>query len=194
MQVVPGHCQIHLQSYLSLEQGERAFLRERSIDNACLVSITPLDSRLVRFEHVSFRLLTNSKPARLDRSPSSVPHSNNRVFFLRERSKDSREHGYPIERERERESSLPLCCQGKISVEIWDSTFASVHVKFSWERKFTSRRFQIRLEGLRITWLRENVLSFWPVDKLLDGRSRGRGSWQESGLKSYLTIPLRTRG
>lgn len=60
-------------------------------------------------------------------------------------------------------------------------------MKFSWERKFTSRRFQIRLEGLRITWLREKVFS-WPVDKLLDGRSRGRGSWQESGLKSYLTI------
>lgn len=33
----------------------------------------------------------------------------------------------------------------------------------------------------------EKVFS-WPVDKLLDGRSRGRGSWQESGLKSYLTI------
>lgn len=165
------------------EREDSAFLRERSIDNACLVSITPLDSRLgsIRTRFVSAPYQFQACETR----SFSVPHSNNRVFFLRERSKDSREHGYPIERERE--STLPLCCQGEISVEIWDSTFASIHVKFSWERKFTSRRFQIRLEGLRITWLREKVFS-WPVDKLLDGRSRGRGSWQESGLKSYLTI------
>lgn len=125
------------------EREDSAFLRERSIDNACLVSITPLDSRLgsIRTRFVSAPYQFQACETR----SFSVPHSNNRVFFLRERSKDSREHGYPIERERE--STLPLCCQGEISVEIWDSTFASIHVKFSWERKFTSRRFQIRLEG-----------------------------------------------
>lgn len=189
-----------------LSNGEREREREIQLSFERDQSITRASSRLrpsirdlVRLEHVfvSAPYQFQACEKRLDRSPSSVPHSNNRVFFLRERSKDSREHGYPIDRERERkgESSLPLCCQGKISVEIWDSTFASVHVKFSWERKFTSRRFQIRLEGLRITWLREKVFS-WPVDKLLSGRSPARrGSCQESGLKNYLTIPpLRTRG
>lgn len=146
----------------------------------------------------SFRLLTNSKPARRD-SIVLLPLFHIRIIAFSFLENGRRIHENTVirstERERKGESSLPLCCQGKISVEIWDSTFASVHVKFSWERKFTSRRFQIRLEGLRITWLREKVFS-WPVDKLLGGRSPGRrGSWQESGLKNYLTIPpLRTRG
>lgn len=192
MQVVPGHCQIHLQSYLSLEQGERELSFERD------QSITRASSRLrpsIRdlFDSNTFRFGSLPIPSLRD-SIVLLPLFHIRIIAFSFLENGRRIHENTVIRSRERESSLPLCCQGKISVEIWDSTFASVHVKFSWERKFTSRRFQIRLEGLRITWLRENVLSFWPVDKLLDGRSRGRGSWQESGLKSYLTIPLRTRG
>lgn len=165
------------------EKIQLSFERDQSITRASS-RLRPSTRDSVRSEHVSFRLLTNSKPARLDRF---LFHIRIIAFSFLENGPRIHENTVIRSRERERESTLPLCCQGEISVEIWDSTFASIHVKFSWERKFTSRRFQIRLEGLRITWLREKVFS-WPVDKLLDGRSRGRGSWQESGLKSYLTI------
>lgn len=94
------------------EREDSAFLRERSIDNACLVSITPLDSRLgsIRTRFVSAPYQFQACKTR----SFSVPHSNNRVFFLRERSKDSREHGYPIEREREREHPATLLPGGNL--------------------------------------------------------------------------------
>lgn len=91
MQVIPGHCWIHLQSNRSFFQDEDdpEHASERSIDNACPVSIT--HSLHPPLESIQFELATNFSPeTREIVSPPlalpTAPHSNNRVFYPSNRS------------------------------------------------------------------------------------------------------------
>lgn len=106
MQVVPGHCQIHLQSYLSLEQEERELSFERD------QSITRASSRLrpsIRdlFDSNTFRFGSLPIPSLRD-SIVLLPLFHIRIIAFSFLENGRRIHENTVIRSREREQPATL--------------------------------------------------------------------------------------